>query len=218
MIPRLSPDSYKFPNPRKAQDSGLLAWGGDLGAYRLLAAYREGVFPWYNEGNPILWWSPNPRLILYPRDLKVSKSLKKSIKKYETKCNTNFRSVITACKEVRADTWISQEMLEAYVSLHEMGHALSVETYNQDELVGGLYGVMVGSVFCGESMFSTQRDASKVALSKLCEMLIEANADFIDAQMPTDHLLSLGAKPMERDLFLDKLATCRDKEILSLFD
>jgi leucyl/phenylalanyl-tRNA--protein transferase len=212
-IPKLLEEEFIFPNPLKAHEQGLLAWGGDLCEQRLLSAYHQGIFPWYSKGDPILWWSPDPRLILFPQNLKVSKSFKQSIKKYEIRFNTNFEAVISTCKDLRKDTWISEQMQEAYINLHKLGIAKSVETYYEDALVGGLYGVMVGSVFCGESMFSTKSDASKVALWGLCQMMIKSGGDFIDCQMPTSHLISLGAQIMEREEYLKRLSTCKDKKV-----
>ncbi len=204
-IPQLSKYSYTFPNPREASDEGLLAWGGDLNENRLLTAYRNGIFPWYNENDPILWWSPNPRLVLYLNDLKVSKSLKRNIKKYEVKFDTNFKEVIKACRDIRDETWINREIIEKYTNLHKMGFANSVETYYKGELVGGLYGISIGRVFCGESMFSKKSDASKVALYHLVERLKRLNFHFIDCQIPTNHLKSMGAIEISRDRFLNEL-------------
>jgi len=213
LIPRLLEDNHTFPHPINANEEGLLAWGGDLSSQRLVQAYRSGIFPWYNEGDPILWWSPSIRLILSPKDFKISKSLKKSRKKFTIKYNKNFEEVISTCKDLRADTWISDDMVKAYKDLHVKGYAKSIECYKDEKLVGGLYGVMIGSVFCGESMFSTATDASKVALWELCELMSEKGGDFIDCQMPTEHLLSMGAKKIERKDFLEKLSTCRDKKV-----
>lgn len=212
-IPQLHKNDLRFPDPLEAIDSGLLAWGGDLSIQRLIHAYEHGIFPWYSPNDPLLWWSPNPRLILYPQDLRVTKSLKKSIKKYEVRYNTDFKNVILACKSLRKDTWISDEMLEAYIELHKIGCAKSVEVYYENELVGGLYGVKIGALFCGESMFSTRSDASKVALWHLSQKMIQSGADFIDAQMPTEHLLSLGAVPISRTKFLEKLAISKKREV-----
>jgi len=213
LIPRLLEDNYTFPHPVNANEDGLLAWGGDLSSDRLIRAYRSGIFPWYNEGDPLLWWSPNPRLLLFPKDFKISKSLKKSRKKFTIKYNENFEEVISTCKALRSDTWISDDMIKAYKALHVKGYAKSIECYKDEKLVGGLYGVMIGSVFCGESMFSTATDASKVALWALCDFMSKNGGDFIDCQMPTEHLLSLGAKEVERKDFLEKLSTCRDKKV-----
>jgi leucyl/phenylalanyl-tRNA--protein transferase len=212
-IPKLLDKEYYFPDPRKASDKGLLAWGGDLCEERLLSGYRSGIFPWYSKDDPVLWWSPNPRLLLFPNEFKITKSLKKSRKKFTLKYNTNFEEVISACKCSRKDTWISQEMMEAYIALHVKGFAKSIECYQDGELVGGLYGMQIGSVFCGESMFSTVRDASKVALWELCVKMQANGGDFIDCQMPTKHLMSLGAQTANRDDFLNLLSTCKDKKV-----
>jgi len=212
-IPKLFDDEYTFPNPYKATDKGLLAWGGDLSEQRLLSAYKSGIFPWYSPNDPLLWWSPNPRLLLFPDEFRVTKSLKKSRKKFTVKYNTNFEEVISACKDLRTDTWISDEMKEAYISLHVKGYAKSIECYQDDKLVGGLYGVQIGSLFCGESMFSKVSDASKVALWALCEIMKKNGGDFIDCQMPTDHLISLGAQVANREDFLNLLSTCKDKKV-----
>jgi leucyl/phenylalanyl-tRNA--protein transferase len=212
-IPKLLDDEYVFPNPRSATSHGLLAWGGDLSVERLLSAYKSGIFPWYSKNDPILWWSPDPRLLLFPNDFRVTKSLKKSRKKFEVNFNSDFEKVISTCKELREDTWITDEMLEAYISLHVEGFAKSVECYQDGELVGGLYGVQIGSVFCGESMFSKVSDASKVALWNLCEVMGKNGGDFVDCQMPTEHLISLGASIVKRDDFLNKLSTCKDKKV-----
>jgi leucyl/phenylalanyl-tRNA--protein transferase len=212
-IPKLFDDEYTFPNPYKARDKGLLAWGGDLSEQRLLSAYRSGIFPWYSPNDPLLWWSPNPRLLLFPSEFKVTKSLKKSRKKFTLKYNTNFQEVISKCKNSRDDTWISDEMKEAYISLHVKGYAKSIECYQEDKLVGGLYGLQIGSIFCGESMFSIVSDASKVALWELCDIMQKNGADFIDCQMPTKHLISLGAQVANREDFLNLLSTCKDKKV-----
>ena len=212
-IPKLYKNKYIFPDPYDAQDSGLLAWGGGLEPKRLLQAYQNGIFPWYSKNDPILWWSPNPRLILLPHDFKVSKSLKKSRKKFTIQYNTNFKEVISTCKELREDTWITDEMQEAYIALHVQGYAKSIECYQDKKLVGGLYGLQIGSVFCGESMFSKVSDASKVALWELCEIMQKTGGSFIDCQMPTEHLMSLGAVCIKREDFLDMLFTCKDETI-----
>ena len=212
-IIKLLDDEYIFPDPYKATDKGLLAWGGDLCVKRLLKAYESGIFPWYSLNSPLLWWSPNPRLLLFPHEFKVTKSLKKSRKKFIIRHNTNFKEVISICKDLRSDTWISEEMREAYISLHVQGYAKSIECYQDEKLVGGLYGVQIGSVFCGESMFSKVSDASKVALLELCEIMKKSGGDFIDCQMPTDHLIRLGAKVVNREDFLNLLSTCKDKKM-----
>ncbi len=206
-IPQLSKYSYAFPKPRDASEKGLLAWGGDLNRDRVLMAYMNGIFPWYNVDDPILWWSPDPRLVLFTKDIKISKSLKKSMKKFEVRYDTNFDKVINSCKDVRLenceDSWISDDIIELFNALHVEGFAHSVETYLDDKLVGGLYGLSIGGMFCGESMFSTKSDASKTALVALCSKMDEIGGDFIDCQIPTNHLKSMGAKEMKRDEFLD---------------
>ncbi len=205
-IPRLSTYSYVFPDPKKADAKGLLAWGGDLDKKRVLNAYMQGIFPWYNIDDPILWWSPDPRLILNTKDLKVSKSLKKSLKKFEIRFDTNFKKVMSLCRDVRIkngeDSWISDELIEVFCSLHVEHFAHSVESYYEGELVGGLYGLYLGGMFCGESMFSTKSDASKSALVALCSKVDELGGDFIDCQIPTEHLKSMGAVEIKRDEFL----------------
>ncbi len=212
-IPKLLDDEYIFPDPYNATDKGLLAWGGDLCVQRLLSAYQNGIFPWYSPNDPLLWWSPNPRLLLFPQEFKITKSLKKSRKKFTIKYNTNFEEVISTCKDLRNDTWISEEMKQAYISLHVKGYAKSIECYQDDKLVGGLYGVQIGSVFCGESMFSKVSDASKVALWELCDIMQKNGGDFIDCQMPTDHLIRLGAQVANREDYLNLLSTCKDKKV-----
>ena len=210
LIPPLSSFSYTFPNPREASDEGLLAYGGGLEPNRILTAYRHGIFPWFNENDPILWWSPNPRLILYPNDFKISKSFKKVLKNknFVVKFDHNFKKVIRLCAKVRENkegTWLIKEMRDAYTNLHHMGFAHSVEVYEEDELIGGLYGVAIGRAFFGESMFSLKSNGSKVALKALCDIAKEKNYKFIDCQVPTPHLQSLGAKLIDRDIFLDEL-------------
>lgn len=212
-IPKLPDNQYIFPDPNKAPSSGLLAWGGDLEPQRLLQAYSLGIFPWFSHNDPILWWSPNPRLILEPKEFHISKSLKKSKKRFDLCVNKNFLEVISQCQKSRLNTnhgtWITDEMLLAYLALHKMGYAKSVECYENGELVGGLYGIVLGSVFCGESMFSTKTDASKVALWHLCDIMVDSGG-FIDCQNPTDHLERLGAKRVDREVFLNRLALCKD--------
>jgi len=206
-IPKLSEYSYGFPDPKNADKRGLLAWGGDLRKERLLNAYMQGIFPWYNADDPILWWSPNPRLILKTKDIKISKSLKKSLKKFEIRFDTNFKRVMELCRDSRVqngeDSWISGELIEAFEALHVEHFAHSVESYYEGELVGGLYGLYLGGMFCGESMFSLKSDASKCALVALCRKLDEIGGDFIDCQIPTPHLKSMGAIEIRRDEFLD---------------
>ncbi len=209
MILQLNRYNLDFPHPNDANEDGIVAWGGDLSPSRLIRAYQNGIFPWYSNDDPIIWWSPNPRLVMQLDDFKLSKSLKKSIKKFEYRFDTNFQEVMQKCKSTpRNDqngTWISKEIIEAYSTLHTMGIAHSVESYLDGKLVGGLYGVVVGKVFCGESMFATVSDASKSAYAILVQHLKEWGYDFIDCQVPTNHLKSLGAKEVTRDYFLNRL-------------
>lgn len=190
--------------------NGLLAAGGDLTPTRLLAAYQHGIFPWYSAGEPILWWSPDPRMVLYPSALKISRSLAKTLRHqyYEVRLDSCFPRVMAECAAPRhhqGGTWISTDMQAAYTRLHQLGHAHSVETWVNDELVGGLYGVALGRVFYGESMFSRQTDASKIALAHLCHHLKQLNFAVIDCQMKTDHLASLGAQAIPRHAFVEAL-------------
>ncbi|MBD3823973.1 MAG: leucyl/phenylalanyl-tRNA--protein transferase [Epsilonproteobacteria bacterium] len=209
MIPKLSTYELKFPHPDQANEEGMVAWGGDLSPSRLIRAYQQGIFPWYAKGDPIIWWSPNPRLIMELEDFKLSRSLKKSLKKFEYKFDTNFREVMHKCastpRRAQSGTWIQQEIIEAYDELFGMGLAHSVESYQNGVLVGGLYGVVVGRVFCGESMFSHATDASKAAYAVLIAHLKTWGYDFVDCQVPTDHLKSLGAKEVSREYFLERL-------------
>ena len=209
----LSPDpASPFPPVEQAltEPDGLLAAGGDLRPERLLNAYHHGIFPWYNEGEPILWWSPDPRCVLYPDRIKVSRSLRKTLKKglFEIRMDTAFAEVMTACGEARATqegTWITPAMLDAYTRLHELGYAHSVECWQDEQLVGGLYGISIGKVFCGESMFSKRSDASKVALVHLCDYLLDHDYRLIDSQVYTRHLESLGAIMMPRQEYITLL-------------
>jgi len=210
LIPPLSKFSFNFPNPKFASDEGLLAYGGGLEPNRILTAYRKGIFPWFNENDPILWWSPNPRLILYPDDFIIRKSFKKVLKnrKYVVKFDNDFEKVILLCAKTREyteGTWLIKQMREAYIELHKMGFAHSVEVYEDSELIGGLYGVALGGAFFGESMVSLKPDGSKIALKALCDIAKERNYKFIDCQVPTPHLQSLGAKLVDRDIFLEEL-------------
>jgi leucyl/phenylalanyl-tRNA--protein transferase len=204
-------DEVVFPPPEYADQSGLLAVGGDLSSERLLEAYRMGVFPWYSDDQPILWWSPDPRLILDLEDFHVSRSLRKTLKKqtFKVTLDRDFEGVIGACASVARDgqrgTWITGEMQAAYIRLHGLGYAHSVECWQEEELVGGLYGVSLGRAFFGESMFHHQTDASKVALATLVTKLKGWEFEFIDAQMTTDHMISLGAKEVPRRVFLKRL-------------
>jgi leucyl/phenylalanyl-tRNA--protein transferase len=189
---------------------GLLAAGGDLSEARLLAAYRRGVFPWYSPGQPVLWWAPDPREVLFPAEFKVSRSLGKSQRNrgYETAVDRDFEAVIRACAAPRVGargTWITSEMRTAYLRLHTLGVAHSVETWRADELVGGLYGVELGGIFFGESMFSRETDASKVALAALVERCRTRGIEVIDCQLPSPHLKSLGTRSLPRFEFMSLL-------------
>jgi leucyl/phenylalanyl-tRNA---protein transferase len=207
---RLS-EELSFPHPALAADGGLLAVGGDLRPERMVLAYRNGIFPWYSEGRPILWWCPSPRLVLFPSELRVWRSLAKVLRKdpYRITLDTAFASVIRACAEIpRPDqdgTWITQDLEQAFVRLHELGVAHSVEAWEGDRLVGGLYGLSLGRTFFGESMFSLRPDASKVAFVKLVRQLQAWDFDLIDCQVVTEHLLRFGAREIELDTFLDHL-------------
>ncbi len=204
-------DELIFPPPELSEDNGLLALGGNLNEARLLLAYSMGIFPWYSEGDPILWWSPDPRLLLFPENLKISRSLRQTIRKgtFHITMDKAFESVISKCATThRKDdggTWITAEMIEAYTRLHHCGHAHSVESWHEGKLVGGLYGVSMGSAFFGESMFSIKSDASKAAFVLLIQQLIKWNFTLIDCQIYTRHLISLGAKEVPRSDFLARL-------------
>jgi leucyl/phenylalanyl-tRNA--protein transferase len=204
------PDQPVFPPVERAVKSGLLAVGGDLSPERLLAAYREGIFPWYSEGEPLLWWSPDPRFVLFPRELRVSRSMRQFLKKqpFRITFDRAFRSVIAACRKPRPgqdDTWITQAMQEAYIALHDLGYAHSVEVWQEDALVGGLYGISLGRAFFGESMFSTRANASKAALIALVSGLKDLDFNLIDCQVETPHLGSLGARSIPRRAFISLL-------------
>jgi len=210
---QLDPPDNLFPDPRTALDepNGLLAVGGDLSPARLLNAYRRGIFPWFSPGDPILWWSPDPRTVLFPDELIIHRSLRKTLKNhpFEIHVNRDFPGVLTACAAPRphqSGTWITADMQQAYLRLHSMGYACSIESWRDDTLVGGLYGVKIGHVFFGESMFSRVSDASKAALAALCQGALGSVPALIDCQFSTDHLLSLGAKPIPRSEFLARLA------------
>ena len=200
-----------FPPPDYADPSGLLAVGGDLSNERLLEAYRLGIFPWYSDDQPILWWSPDPRLVLDLNDFKISRSLRKTLKRevFQVTLDHAFEEVIRACavvpREAQNGTWITNEMLKAYVNLHGLGYAHSVESWFGGKLAGGLYGVSLGKCFFGESMFHLKTDASKVALAILVEKLRSWDFHLIDSQMTTEHMLRLGAKELPRRIFLKRL-------------
>jgi leucyl/phenylalanyl-tRNA--protein transferase len=205
-------ENLVFPSPYLASKEGLLAIGGDLSPKRLLLAYYNGIFPWYSEGEPVLWWSPDPRLVLYPAELKVSRSLKKVLKQdvFEVTMDRAFEEVIAECARVRLEnhegTWIVDDMIQAYCRLHESGYAHSVETWKDNRLAGGLYGVSLGKCFFGESMFTRITNASKVALVTLAEHLKQLDFAFIDCQITTAHLTRFGAREISRAHYLDELA------------
>ena len=213
-LPFLDPQHPIFPDPATALDypDGLLAAGGNLSVDTLLKAYRQGIFPWYEQGQPILWWSPNPRAVIVPEQIHISKSLAKTLRRggYRVTTDQAFAAVIKACAEPRPEhldrpgenhTWISAEMIAAYIHLYDAGHAHSVEYWLDDQLCGGLYGLAIGNVFCGESMFSRASNASKIAFSHLAKGLEEAGFVLIDCQIENEHLNSLGAQNMAREDF-----------------
>jgi leucyl/phenylalanyl-tRNA--protein transferase len=211
MIPWLAADD-DFPPVARAlrEPNGLLAAGADLSVPRLVQAYRRGIFPWYSDDQPILWWSPDPRMVLYPGELKVSRSLGKRLRRrdYRVTADTAFAQVIRACSQPRADdagTWITEAMVEAYCALHRAGHAHSVETWMDGDLAGGLYGVALGRAFFGESMFTLRPDASKIAFVHLVRQLRRRDCGVIDCQMATAHLARFGAREVPRTEFLRKL-------------
>lgn len=209
MIYQLS-NELVFPDPFQADESGLLAIGGDLNVDRLLLAYSQGIFPWFSPDDPVMWWSPAWRPIFIPGEVKISKSLRRTIRKnvFEIRINAQFEKVMRLCGDLRRHkegTWITEELIESYVLLHKMGYAHSIEAYQDGELVGGLYGVALGKAFFGESMFHIARDASKVAFVALSEHLKRWNYTFIDSQVSNPHLISLGAIEIHRSVFLDFL-------------
>ena len=193
-------DKLTFPPAELAEKNGLLAIGGDLSPERLILAYRNGIFPWYSEGDPILWWSPAPRLVIFPDEFKIPKRLSRQIRRkdFTVTMDLEFRKVITACAKtdnrLEKGTWITNEMLEAYCILHNMGYAHSVECWHEEELAGGLYGISLGKIFFGESMFSKRSNSSKIALVHLVHKLQDWNFDLIDCQMKTAHLMQFGAR------------------------
>ena len=204
-----------FPPVSNANEDGLLAMGGDLSLDTLVSAYAQGIFPWFNADQPILWWSPDPRMVLYPQKIKISKSLRKVIKngQFDLSCNRSFEQVIRGCAlrgmpslaTPTSETWITESMHSAYLALHLQGYAHSIEVWQHGELVGGLYGVALGKVFFGESMFSLRANASKVALVALCHWLQRKQFELIDCQVASDHLFSMGATEISRDDFLHSL-------------
>jgi leucyl/phenylalanyl-tRNA--protein transferase len=201
-----------FPDPALAEPDGLLAMGGDLEPERLLTAYAQGIFPWYDDRSPILWWSPDPRLVLEPRELHVSRSLARTIRRgaYRVSADEAFEGVIRRCaakgRPGQRGTWITPEMVDAYCALHRLGFAHSFEAWDGETLAGGLYGVSLGAVFFGESMFADARDASKVAFARGVEWLAAEGFGLVDCQVRTEHLVSLGAREIPRVDFLARVA------------
>ncbi|NTW58551.1 MAG: leucyl/phenylalanyl-tRNA--protein transferase [Nitrospirae bacterium] len=212
------PQEMVFPDPELAEEDGLLGVGGDLKPERLLLAYSNGIFPWFSKGEPIMWWSPDPRCVLYPENLKVSTSLRQAIRKggYEVRFDTCFTDVIRHCSSTKRKgqrgTWITKEMAQAYIRLHELGHAHSTEVFMDGTLAGGLYGVSVGLTYSGESMFHLRPEASKIALYHLVQQLKDWKFPLIDCQVTNPHLLSLGAEEMPRKEFLKQVKKNREKK------
>lgn len=208
MIFELPQDQIWFPEPHLAEEDGLLAIGGDLSPERLMLAYQKGIFPWYSDETPILWYSPHERFVLFPKKLKISKSLRKVLKQqqFNFSVNRNFKAVIQACASVPREgqdgTWITSEMENAYIALNHLGYAHSVEAWENGKLAGGLYGVEVNGTFCGESMFSRISNASKAALAELCN---SGRYEMVDCQIYSEHLAGMGAELISRDLYLSLL-------------
>lgn len=207
----LHPHHIEFPSPETASPEGILAIGGNLLPKTLMEAYQRGIFPWYNRGEPIVWWHPPRRMVLFPKELKISKSLKAEIKKnrFKITVNQSFREVIDACAQIKPKgqkgTWIQAEMIDAYTQLHRLGFAISVEAWYENRLVGGLYGIDLKSVFCGESMFAAMPNASKVAFAFWVEELRKKNYNLIDCQVYTKHLAQFGAREISRADFVKLL-------------
>jgi len=205
------PDELLFPDPRLAEADGLLGVGGDLEPARLLLAYQMGIFPWFNDGDPILWWSPDPRMLIYPSEIHLSRSMKRFLNqgKFQVTLDQDFTSVVRACAETpregQGGTWITSSMQAAYLRLFEQGYAHSVEVWEGEALVGGLYGVSIGAAFFGESMFSHRTNGSKTALISLCRQLEQWGFSLLDCQLPTEHLTSLGGVEVPKELFLTQL-------------
>ncbi len=217
---RLDENEISFPHPSLADENGILAIGGDLSPQRLIFAYENGIFPWFNEGEPYIWWSPDPRFVLFPEDLKVSKSMRPYFNqgKFKVTYDTVFRDVMYECQQSfrkgQLGTWITEDMIEAYVKVHELGLAHSVEVWDNGNLVGGLYGISLGKCFFGESMFQKKSNASKFGFITLVRKLKALSFNLIDAQTPTKHLASLGAKNIPRADFLDILEKNKKEKTL----
>jgi leucyl/phenylalanyl-tRNA--protein transferase len=219
-LPYLSPDTLTFPDPRSAlsEPNGLLAAGGDLSAERLLCAYQQGIFPWFSPGEPILWWSPDPRAILPVQECHQSRSLRRFMRHspFRYTLNQAFERVIRACGEQRSEgTWIGEDVRQGYLHLHQLGHAHSIEVWSGDQLVGGLYGVSLGKLFCGESMFSRQTNASKCALMVFCQHFSYYGGELIDCQVLNHHTASLGAREVPREHFLHALSSLSTQNLLA---
>ena len=219
-LPRLDWDDLSFPAVEHALDepNGLLAFGGDLRPERILAAYRRGIFPWYQDDQPILWWSPNPREVLFPDAIHISRSMRRVLNStaFDMRMDTDFAGVMRGCAEItatRTGTWITATMQRAYCELHRMGYAHSIEVWQDDHLVGGLYGIALGAVFYGESMFSRVENASKVALIRLCQQLQRWGFTVIDCQVSNDHLRSMGSSVIDRSSFLHLLDQHVDRDL-----
>jgi leucyl/phenylalanyl-tRNA--protein transferase len=210
----------EFPDPTSATEDGLLAVGGDLTPERLIEAYSKGVFPWYSDGQPILWFSPDPRMVLYPGNFKCSTSLQRDIQsnRFEVRIDTAFTEVIRSCASAprpgQEGTWITSDMIDAYIEMHHLGYAHSFETFHKEKLVGGLYGLSLGAAFFGESMFHIESNASKIAFYQLVTFAKKHGFDFIDAQTPSSHLQSLGATSVPRNRFLKELQSTLKFETL----
>ena len=204
-------EEFIFPNPRNADVCGIVAYGGDLNPLRILEAYKLGIFPWFESDQNLMWWSPDPRMILYTDKFKVSKSFKSYLKKinYKVTFNKDFEFVINSCANIKRinqkGTWITEGLIKSFIDLHKMGKAISVEVWVDDDIVGGLYGLDLDDIFCGESMFSKSSNASKIALYYLTNELRKNNYRFIDCQVPSEHLKSLGGEVISRSKFLDLL-------------
>ena len=204
-------EDYIFPHPSNADKHGIVAYGGDLNPLRILEAYKSGIFPWFESDQNLMWWSPDPRMILYTDKFKVSKSFKAFLKKsnYKVTFNKDFELVINSCANIKRinqkGTWITEGLINSFIDLHKMGKAISVEVWEDDDIVGGLYGLDLDDVFCGESMFSKSSNASKIALYYLTKELRKNNYRFIDCQVPSEHLKSLGGEIISRSNFLDLL-------------
>lgn len=213
-------NALEFPHPKYADEDGFLAFGGDLSPQRLLLAYANGIFPWYNPEDPILWWSPDPRMLLFPDNLKVSKSMRKVLQRnyFDICYDTAFEEVIRACAAVprtgQEGTWITEDILQAYIKMHELGFAHSVEAWQDGQLVGGLYGISLGKCFFGESMFAKVSNASKAAFISMVQKLTRLDFKLIDCQIYTKHLASLGASEIPREVFLEYLAENAKEETI----